>query len=505
MEARMLKVDDYAKIRLAHRDGMSIREIARVFHHSRRKVREVLTQPLPTSYTRSKPTPVPVLGDFHKTIDEMLAADEEAPPKQRHTAMQIYRRLCREHGYEGGYDQVRRYVSGHRRTHRETFIPLSHDPGQRLEADFGHIYVDFPDGRRPVPVLINAWAYSNYGFALALPTERTEAILAGMVQAFTFFGCVPREVWWDNPKTVVLMIFKGRDRRPSEAYLALASHYTFEALFCMPRRGNEKPHAETRVRVLQQQWATPVPQVADLAALNAHLKQRARAELTRTVAGYEESIGQRFSRDRGRALPLPEHPFDPCLRQAALVDKYQTVQFDKNRYSVPRACAYRTVTVKGYVDRIEVVEGATVVARHCRSYGQNEQVLDALHYLVSLGRKPAALDHAPVMREWRLPESFTQLRQALEQRHGAGPGARQYIRVLQLLADHPLTRVQQAVEACQGPEAAQAERIAAMVQRLADKDTGAPLSLGTATEQIQVPRPDLGRFDDLLNQGEESD
>ena len=501
----MLTVDDYVTIRLAHRDGLSIREIASTFHHSRRKVRAILAQPQPTPYTRSMAPPAPVLGAFHQAIDAILTADENAPPKQRHTAMQVFRRLRDEHSYNGGYDQVRRYIGRHRRSHKETFIPLAHDPGQRLEADFGHIYVDFPDGRRLVPVLINAWAYSHYGFALALPSERTEAILAGMVAGFTFFGCVPREVWWDNPKTVVREIFKGRERRPNEYYQALASHYTFEACFCMPARGNEKPHAETRVRVLQQQWATPVPRVTDLDALNVHLRQRALAELGRTVSGYEESIGQRFSRDRARALPLPAHAFDPCLQQPAVVDKYQTVQFDKNRYSVPRICAYRTVTVKGYVDRIEVVDGTAVVARHSRSYAREEQILDPLHYLVTLGRKPAALDHAPVMRDWRLPASFTKLRQMLEQRHGATAGARQYIRVLQLLAEHPLARVQQAVEACKGPETAQAERIVAMVQRLADRDAGMPVSLGTATEHIQVPRPDLGRFDELLEQGEQED
>jgi hypothetical protein len=43
----MLTVDDYAKIRLAHRDGMSIRESARTFGHSRRKVRQVLACPQP--------------------------------------------------------------------------------------------------------------------------------------------------------------------------------------------------------------------------------------------------------------------------------------------------------------------------------------------------------------------------------------------------------------------------------------------------------------------------
>jgi transposase len=313
----MLTVDDYGKIRRAHRDGMSIHEIARTFHHSRRKIRHILNNSQPKPYTRSKPPPAPVLGPFHAAIDAILAEDEQAPPKQRHTAMQVFRRLRDEHHYPGGYDQVRRYIGRVRRDHRETFIPLAHDPGQRLEADFGHIHVDFPDGRRLVPVLIAAWAYSNYGFALALPTERTEAILAGLVEAFTFFGCVPHEVWWDNPTTVVVQIFAGRERRPNAYYAALASHYTFEPLFCMPARGNEKPYAETRVRVLQRQWATPVPQVADLAALNLHLRDRCLREASRTAEGRTETIGQRFSQDRACALPLPAYPFDACIVQAA--------------------------------------------------------------------------------------------------------------------------------------------------------------------------------------------
>jgi len=507
----MLTVDDHGKIRRAHRDGMSIREIARVFGHSRRKVRQVLAQPQPKPYTRTKPPPAPVLGPFHGIIQAILADDENAPPKQRHTAMQLFRRLRDEYGYQGGYDQVRRYVGHQRRDHRETFIPLAHDPGQRLEADFGHIYVDFPDGRRLVPVLITAWAYSNYPFALATPSERTEAILAGLVEAFTFFGCVPHEVWWDNPTTVVRQIFKGRERRPNANYAALASHYAFEPLFCMPARGNEKPYAETRVRVLQRQWATPVPQAADLAAFNLVLRDRCLREASRTVAGRVESIGQRFGRDRAQALPLPAYPFDACVVQAAQVDKYQTVRFDNNRYSVPRRCAWQTVTVKGYLERVEVVAGGQVVARHVRSYGRDEQILDPLHYLAILGRRPAALDHAPVLRNWQLPASFTRLRQALEAGHGARAGARQYIRVLQLLAEHPLECVQQAVEQGLRQAPVQAERIIALVQRAVAHDR--PASPGTSPRrssvtplcQYEVPQPDLGRFDQLLSQGDSED
>jgi transposase len=494
----MLTVDDYAKVRLAHRDGMSIRAIARTFKHSRRKVREILANPQPKPYTRAKPKAAPMLGSLHAVIDAVLADDEKAPPKQRHTAMQLYRRLRDEYHYGGGYDQVRRYVGKHRRNRRETFIPLAHDPGQRLECDFGHIYVDLPEGRRLVPVLVAAWAYSNYAFAQAMPSERTEAILAGMVAAFEFFGHVPREVWWDNPTTVVRQIFRGRERQPNERYAALASHYAFEALFCMPARGNEKPRAETRVRVVQRQWATPVPRVADLDTLNAALRQRCLDETRRTLAGYTESIGQRFAQDRAKALPLPAHRFDACVSQPAQVDKFQTIRFDRNRYSVPRTCAFRTVTVKGYIDRVEVVERGQVVARHARSYGRDVQVLDPLHYLSALQRRPAALDHAPVLREWQLPESFTRLRQALEKRHGGAAGARHYVRVLQLLHDCPLEHVQSAVQTCLRRDELHAERIGAEARRLTGMAGSAPL---TPISQFQVPRPDLGRFDQLLSQG----
>ena len=115
--------------------------------------------------------------------------------------------------------------------------------------------------------------------------------------------------------------------------------------------------------------------------------------------------------------------FDACVLQIAQVDKYQTVRFDHNAYSVPRRWAFRAVTVKGYVDRVEVVADGQVVARHARGYGRGEQVLDPLHYLVALGRKPAALDHAPVYRDWQLPPAFTDLRATWRAGTARGPAA----------------------------------------------------------------------------------
>ncbi len=506
----MLKVENYARIRRAYRDGMSIREIARTFHHSRHKVREVLKNAEPRPYTRTNPSACPKLTEaFQNRIKEILNEDEQAPPKQRHTAAAIFRRLASD-GYKGSYHQVRRFIAKHRRHERETFIPLSHDPGQRAEADFGHIYVDFPDGRRQVAVLLITWAYSNATFAIALPSEKTESILHGTVEAFEFFGAVPKELWWDNPKTVAKTILKGRQRELNDHYLSLASHYNFEPLFCLPSRGNEKPHVENRVKHLQRWWATPVPQVADLDELNELLRQRCQQDRQRTVSGQKETIEERFATDCTLAVPCPDRRFDasvPCERKA---DKYQTVAFDNNRYSVPRRYAFQTVTVKAFTDRIEIVSVGQVIACHTRCYSQGEQVFDPLHYLVTLERKPACLDHTDVYRNWKLPAEFTQLRHDLESRHGRLPGARQYIRVLQLLAEYTVDHVRQAIVSSRRAGVVSADAIRQRCSQLlatkpitlssGDTADGQEASTGVVPS-VQVPRPDLNKFDRLLSQG----
>jgi transposase len=449
-----------------------------------------------------------VLTSAHQQwIDAILVEDEQAPRKQRHTGAQLFRRLRDEEQYAGSYDQVRRYIATKRGRRRETFLPLSYEPGQRAESDFGQIWVDFPEGRRQVPVLLMTWAYSNATFAIALPSEKTEAILHGTVAAFEFFAAVPKELWWDNPKTVATTILAGRQRELNQRWQALASHYNFEPLFCLPARGNEKPHVENRIKLLERRWATPVPRVKDLTELNVFLLECCRRDSQRTIAGRSETIGARFALERTRALPLPLRSFDAAVTEVRQVDKYQTVAWEKNRYSVPRRHAFATVTVKAYVNSIEVVRDGQRIARHGRSYGHGEQVLDPLHYLSTLGVKPAYLDHTDVYRNWRLPVAFTQLRQRFEARHGSLPGARHFIRVLQLLAEHPLSRVEQAIQACRGEGVITAERIAGRCEQLAlrfahDPSTnlnGQPLAI----PRVQVPLPDLRRFDSLLSQGGE--
>ncbi len=523
----MLTVDEYCRIRCAYRDGMGIREISRKFGHSRNKVREILRgDGEPRRYDRRQRQSAPKIGPVKEHLLAILKSDEDAPPKQRHTAQRLFERLRDEHQYRGSYDAIRKFVKRHRVRERETFIPLEHSSGRRMEADFGKIYVDFPEGRRQVSVLILVWSCSNAPYAVAMPTERTEAIIEGMQQAFEFFGCVPREVWWDNPKTVAEELQSGRDRKLNPRYAAFASHYAFEPMFCMPASGNEKPVVENRVKTLQRRWGTPVPCARDLQELNEYLRDCSLRDQSRpaTSAGVT-AVQAESAKEAGsstvtttsqltiadilkveiqKSAPLPRHRFEACVRRCVVVDKYQMARFDSVGYSVPRHVAFRTVTVKGFVDRVEIVCEDQVVATHARSYAKRSEILDPRHYLASLSRRPGALDHATVLRDWQLPKSFADLRNRLEQRHGVRGGVRHYVRVLQLLDHHCVSDVASVIEQQRGFQDADADRIIRCVKATVLRQEHTPQAnadgpVHSDVVKVTVPSPGLEHFDSLLS------
>jgi len=275
----------------------------------------------------------------------------------------------------------------------------------------------------------------------------------------------------------------------------------------MPRRGNEKPDAESTVKAVQKRFATPVPRVADLNELNTFFRNRCEAERQRVVQSLFGPflIKDRLAEDLAAASPLPRHRFDPCvIRPAVAVDKYQTVAFDGCRYSVPRSFAFQMVSVKGYVDRIVIAAQGQVVATHNRCFRKHTMILDPIHYLVTLGRKPAALDHAPVFRDWNLPACFTNFRVELERSHGVLSGSRRFVRILQLLGEHPMGRVSRAIEECASAQVWSAEAVIQRTRSLATveaatRGAGASTADVPAIPQVHVPRPDLGCYDQLLS------
>src|SRR6516225_4264674 len=428
----MYSVELYGRIRRAvFVEGKSQRAVAREFGVARESVRKMLRYAVPPGYRREQAVKRPKLGPWLGVIDAILKDDQNQPKKQRHTAKRIFDRLREERGYGGGYTVVKDYVRLQRVRKQEMFVPLRHAPGE-AQADFGEALVVLAGAEQKAHYFVMDLPHSDDSFVAAYPAETTEAFLDAHVRAFDYLGGVPRWILYDNTKLAVAQILGDGERKKTRAFSELQSHYLFEERFGRPGKGNDKGAAEGLVGYARRNFLVPIPRFNSWEELNTQLLEQCRKRREQRVWGHQETIGERFARDRMALLPLPATPYEACEKRTAKASSLSLVRYRTNDYSVPTAYGHREVLLKGYVHEVVIACGSEVIARHRRSYEREDFVFDPLHYLALLEQKIGALDQAAPLAGWDLPKEFTALRCLLEARMGK-PGKREYVQVLRLL------------------------------------------------------------------------
>lgn len=362
----------------------SIREIARRTGWSRQTVRKHLAGAAePPIYRAASPRPRPVMDPFVGIVERWMADDLDAPRKQRHTARRVFDRLVDEYDFTGSEITVRRAVARIRGKRIEAFVPLEAPWGHIAQADFGTAVVMIGRERREVALFCMRAKASKVPFVIALPTERLEALLAGHVAAFEFFGGVFGEVWYDNPKTAVTKILSGPHRIEHERLSALRACYLFDSSFCTPACGNEKGSVENLVGYVRRNALVPYTRpFPSLDALNVHLRGWCERERSRHAAEW--------AIEAAALSDLPMHPFSPSVSRPVVVGKTSMVTVDRVRYSVPVTHVGRTLRSESFVDRVEVFDDSSCIALHARSYNRKDTVLELAHYLDAFERKPRA-------------------------------------------------------------------------------------------------------------------
>ena len=267
----------------------------------------------------------------------------------------------------------------------------------------------------------------------ALKRPLPAPFLDGHVSAFAFLGGVPRSILHDNTTLAVARILGDGTRRRTRAFSHLQSHYLFRDRFGRPGKGNDKGKVEAPVKTARRRFMVPIPKVHDLSVLNERLLARCLERLDALEAGEQAAA---LLADLDAPRDLPAAPFEACEHMPGQVSSTAPVRYRLVDYSAPAVHAHKKVTVKGYVDRVEIALGAEIVARHRRSYVRGDVVHDPLHYLSLLEKKPGALDQAAPLRGWKLDPAFDRLRRRLEARFGPR-GKRDYIQVPRLHEDFP--------------------------------------------------------------------
>ena len=366
----------YARVRRAVVvEKMSEREAARQFGLARETVRKMLRYSAPPGYRRQQPARRPKLDAWVGAIDQILEDDKALGKKQRHTAKRIFERLRDEHSYTGGYTIVKDYVRLRKLSQREMFVPLEHPPGD-AQADFGEAMVVIGGVERKAHYLAVDLPQSDDCFVMAFPAETTEAFLEGHNHAFAYFGGVPRTILYDNTKLAVARILGDGTRMKTRAFTELQSHYLFAENFGRPGKGNDKGKVEGLVGYARRNFMVPVPRYPTWEEFNAHLLVQCQKRRERKLRGHQQTIGERFEKDKERLLPLPAAPYEACDKRWTRVTSMALVRYRANDYSVPVEWGHREVLVKGFVHEVVICAASEVIARHPRSYEREDMIFD---------------------------------------------------------------------------------------------------------------------------------
>jgi hypothetical protein len=234
-----------------------------------------------------------------------------------------------------------------------------------------------------------------------------------------------------------------------------------------------------------------------MADLNGYLKfccERYKSHQIRDRSGL---VGENFQIEKNLLIPLPPRRYDTAREVQAGVNKQSRFEYRNVGYSVPIAYRSREVIAKGYAEEVVACCDGREIARHKRGFEQDDLVLDPLHYLPALRRKPHLLDHAQAFRNWQLPLIYERFREELERRSDSG--LREYAEVLSFLGQFPQKDVTGAMRRAAALQTYSAQAVLFHL-RLAEQ-AKAPEALETARRwglpQTQLPRVELSKYEAL--------
>ncbi len=499
----MLIVETIAKVRRAHFvQGKPIKAICRELGLSRKVVRKVIRSEATEFRYEREVQPFPRIGAWKDRLDQLLAANEQKPSRERLTLIRIFEEL-RGCGYEGGYDAVRRYAKRWSKAHGQSttaaYVPLSFAPGEAYQFDWSHEVVLLSGVTVTVKVAHVRLCHSRMLFVRAYPRETQEMVFDAHDRAFAFFKGACRRGIYDNMKTAVETVFVGKDRLYNRRFLQMCSHYLVDPVACTPGSGWEKGQVENQVGLVRERFFTPRLRFKNYDELNAWLLDRciAYAKTHRHPELAEQTIWDVFEAERPQ-LVVYAGRFDGFHAVPVSVSKTCLVRFDNNKYSVAASAVGRTVELHAYADRIVIRQDGRIVGEHRRSFGRGETVYNPWHYVPVLARKPGALRNGAPFKNWVLPAAMERIRRKLG---GADDGNRQMVDILTAVLADGLPAVEAACAEAIAEGVHSADVILNILARRRDPVVPITILTPDALKLQHEPAADCARYDNLRRAG----
>ena len=486
------------------REGMAIREITRRTGLSRNTVRKYLhSGELTPQYQRRQPPSK--LTEFEPTLNSWLHRESRRSRKQRRSVKQLYQDLVGL-GYAGSYDRIAAYARVWREEQRrlagraggQAYVPLRFAPGEAFQFDWSEDYAVIGGHNTKLQIAHFKLSHSRAFYLRAYLTQTHEMLFDAHNHAFRVYGGVPERGIYDNMKTAVDKVGRGKQRAVNVRFQALVGHYLFEPEFCNPAAGWEKGQVEKNVRDARHRIWHQAPRFNSLPELNDWLESR--CQTLWQEARHPEQSGRTVDavfREEQASLMSSPAPFDGYIALTKRVSSTCLIAFDNNRYSVPAAFANRPVSLHIYADILVIIAEGQEVARHSRVFSRDHSargktIYDWRHYLSVVQRKPGALRNGAPFTT--LPDSFRQLQRQLLKRPG---GDREMVDILALVLHHDEALVEQAIRQAIDQGGYSQQHVLNCLHRLLQPPAPQPIQPPARLKLVEEPLADPNRYDNL--------
>ncbi|EFI5786350.1 IS21 family transposase [Klebsiella michiganensis] len=248
----MITFEIRMEIKVLHKRGMSIRAIARELGISRNTVRSHLKAKSEKPQYSPRPASSSLLDEYRDYISKRIS--DAYPYKIPAT---VIAREIMELGYRGGLTILREFIRSQTLpAQAEPVIRFETEPGRQMQVDWGTMR----NGKSPLHVFVAVLGYSRMLYLEFTDNMRYDTLEACHRNAFRFFGGVPREVLYDNMKTVVLQrdAYQIGQHRFHPSLWQFGKEMGFSPRLCRPFRAQTKGKVERMVQYTRNSFYIPL-------------------------------------------------------------------------------------------------------------------------------------------------------------------------------------------------------------------------------------------------------
>ena len=247
----MLKAEEQMELVVLKKHGESIRSLSRSTGRSRNTVRRYLRGGDAAARRKPGSQRAEKLDPYKKYIIERLAA---AAPDVIPAAVLL--REIQGRGYNGGYSRVKQFVRGLVPVAApEPVVRFETEPGRQMQADWATV----KGSGIKLKVFIATLSWSRMSYVEFCDDEQVETLIACHERAFLAFGGVPKDVLYDNMKTVVVErnTYGRGAHRFHPGFLDYIKHAGALPRLCQPYRPQTKGKVERFIGYLKRSFWVP--------------------------------------------------------------------------------------------------------------------------------------------------------------------------------------------------------------------------------------------------------